>query len=493
MLNCFLGVDIGTTQIKAAIVDEHGGIMDMVNEGNHVYRPHDGWSELDMEEIWQKLCVLTQTLAARNPAAIHQLAGVGITAVGEGLWPLDSEMRPVRRAILWNDTRARNLNISNREAIDGLLVKNSVTPLCSGSPPVILRWLKEHEPEHYRRTAYGVHCGDWLNYRLTGRLATDQTLASTSTINVKTQEYFFELFELLGIGEKAGTMPEIMQTTDIVGCITGEAARATGLRYGIPVIAGALDAAATAFGAGAHKQGDACTVFGTSLCNVALLGEEQVDHSNPCGSTLCGIAPGTFLRMMSTGCGSAAIDWAKRAFAPDLYFDELERQISLTPMGSNGLIFHPYLSGERAPFKDPFASGGFYGLTTSHTRMDMMRAAYEGLILSLKDCYGEIPKGYTRAFAAGGGAGSDLLCSLMASAIGVPVHRPSEKQLGIVGITAAIRYGLGYTKVLEPQLTDGGSFYPNEREAQQLEQLYTQYVSLRNSVQEDWHTSKPTL
>ena len=482
----FLAVDIGTTQIKAAIVDEFGLMIDLVSEGNHVYHPHDGWSEMDMEEIWQKFSALSCALKARNPAAAAQITGVGITAGGEGLWPLDGEMRPVRRAILWNDTRARNLELANRRQIDRLLMEHHVTPLFPASPPMVLRWLRQHEPESYRRTAYSVHCGDYMNYRLTGRLFTDRTLASTASINVKTGAYFYPLFDLMCIGDKAGTMPEILHTTDIVGDVTGEAARETGLPCGTPVIAGALDAAATTFGAGAYRVGDACSVFGTSLCNVAVLNEAQVNHENPCGSTLCGIVPGSYLRMLSTNCGSAFVDWAKEMFAPELQFDELERQITKVPMGSSGLICHPYLNGERAPFKDAFACGGFYGLTVAHTRAEMMRAVYEGLILSLKDCYREIPAVYTRAFVAGGGANSNLLCSLMASAIGVPVKRPVQKQLGISGIAAALRYGLGYTTDLEPAAADGDTFLPNQEDVRALDNIYARYVALRGQMQGYW-------
>ncbi|MEL7604066.1 MAG: FGGY-family carbohydrate kinase, partial [Bacillota bacterium] len=302
-----------------------------------------------------------------------------------------------------------------------------------------------------------------------------------------TGEYFRPLFDWLGIGDKIHSMPEIRRSTDIVGFVTAEAAQATGLPPGTPVIAGALDAAATAFGAGAYQKGDACTIFGTSLCNIAVQSAGEVSHANPCGSTLCGVAPDTYLRMMSTNNGSAFLDWAKGMFAPDLSFEELERQVSAVPMGSSGLLAHPYLNGERAPFQDASASGGFYGLTAGHTRMDVMRAAYEGLILSLKDCYREIPSSFTRAFVAGGGANSDLLCALAASAICVPVHRPRQNQLGICGIAAAVRYALGYAAKLEPPAFDGDTFLPNEQDAEMLNRLYAQYVALREQLRPHWH------
>lgn len=478
--------DIGTTQIKAAITDEQGRILDLMSRPNRVYHPHDGWSELDMEELHQTFCALSRALTERNPDAAAHIKGVGVTALGEGLWPLDCEMRPVRRAILWNDTRARSVEIADRPKLDKLLQEHHITPLFPAAPPMVLRWMRENEPEHYRRTAYGVHCGDYLNYRLTGRLFTDSTLSSTASVNVLTGEYFRPLFDWLCIGDKIQSMPQIRRSTDIVGSVTGEAAQATGLPPGTPVIAGALDAAATAFGAGAYQKGDACTIFGTSLCNIAVQSAEEVSHANPCGSTLCGVAPGTYLRMMSTNNGSAFLDWAKGMFAPDTSFEELERRVRAVPIGSNGLLAHPYLGGERAPFQDASACGGFYGLTAGHTRMDMMRAAYEGLILSLKDCYREIPSAYTRAFVAGGGANSGLLCALTASAIGVPVHRPAQKQLGIRGIAAAVRYALGYSAKLEPPAFCGDTFLPDQEDAQALDHMYAQYVSLREQLQPYW-------
>ncbi len=484
-MECIFAADIGTTQIKAAITDKQGRILDLMSQRNCVYHAHDGWSELDMEELYHTFCALSRALIQRSPAAAH-IKGAGITALGEGLWPLDGEMRPVRRAILWNDTRARSVEIAERQELDKLLQEHHITPLFPAAPPMVLRWMRENEPEHYNRTAHGVHCGDYLNYRLTGSLYTDSTLSSTASVNVRTGEYFHPLFDWLGIGDKIHSMPEIRRSTDIVGFVTAEAAQATGLPPGTPVIAGALDAAATAFGAGAYQKGDACTIFGTSLCNIAVQSTGEVSHANPCGSTLCGVAPDTYLRMMSTNNGSAFLDWAKGMFAPDLSFEELERQVSAVPMGSSGLLAHPYLSGERAPFQDASASGGFYGLTAGHTRMDVMRAAYEGLILSLKDCYREIPSSFTRAFVAGGGANSDLLCALTASAIGVPVHRPRQNQLGICGIAAAVRYALGYAAKLEPPAFDGDTFLPNEQDAEMLNRMYAQYAALREQLRPHW-------
>ncbi len=485
-MECIFAADIGTTQIKAAITDKQGSILDLMSQPNRVYHAHDGWSELDMEELYQTFCSLSRKLTGRNPAAAAQLKGAGITALGEGLWPLDDEMRPVRRAILWNDTRARSLDIPDRPELDELLKEHHITPLFPAAPPVVLRWMRENEPENYRRMAHGVHCGDYLNYRLTGSLCTDRTLASTASVNVLTGEHYYPLFELMGVGDKADAMPEILSSTDIVGYVSAEAENATGIRRGTPVIAGALDAAATAFGAGAYQKGDACTIFGTSLCNIAVQEAQEVSHTSPCGSTLCGIAPGTYLRMMSTNCGSAFIDWAKSMFAPELSFDELERRICEVPIGSNGLLCHPYLNGERAPFKDAFASGSFFGLTARHTRTELLRAAYEGLILSLKDCYREIPSAYTRAFVAGGGANSNLLCALTASAIGVPVYRPAQTQLGICGIAAAVRYALGYVPKLEPPAFFGDTFLPDRQEAEALERMYAQYAALREQMRTYW-------
>lgn len=485
-MDCFFAADIGTTQIKAAITDERGHILDLMSRANRVYHPHVGWSEIDMEELWQAFCSLSRALAERNPDAAALIKGVGITALGEGLWPLDKEKRAVRRAILWNDTRARSLQFENGWELDKLLMEHHITPLFPAAPPVVLWWMQENEPENYRRTAYGVHCGDYLNYRLTGSLCTDSTLASTASVNVLTGKYYYPLFEMMGVGDKADAMPEILSSTDIVGYISAEAEDATGIRRGTPVIAGALDAAATAFGAGAYQKGDACTIFGTSLCNIAVQDAGEVSHANPCGSTLCGVVPGTYLRMMSTNSGSAFIDWAKSMFAPELSFDELERRVCAVPIGSNGLLCHPYINGERAPFKDAFASGSFFGLTAGHTRTELLRAAYEGLILSLKDCYREIPSAYTRAFVAGGGANSDLSCALTASAIGVPVRRPAQKQLGICGIAAAVRYGLGYAPKLEPPVSDGDTFLPDRQDAEALERMYAQYVALREQIRPYW-------
>ncbi|MEL7602814.1 MAG: FGGY family carbohydrate kinase, partial [Bacillota bacterium] len=184
-MECIFAADIGTTQIKAAITDKQGRILDLMSQRNCVYHAHDGWSELDMEELYHTFCALSRALMGRSPAAAH-INGAGITALGEGLWPLDGEMRPVRRAILWNDTRARSVEIAERQELDKLLQEHHITPLFPAAPPMLLRWMRENEPEHYNRTAHGVHCGDYLNYRLTGSLYTDSTLSSTASVNERT-------------------------------------------------------------------------------------------------------------------------------------------------------------------------------------------------------------------------------------------------------------------------------------------------------------------
>ena len=482
MARYYLAVDLGTTHVKAALAGEDGRLGPVVCRDTPVYTPFDGASEMDMEETWQLFCQVTrQLLDGRLDLTI---LGVGISGLGEGLWPVDEGGRPVRRAILWNDVRARELPLEDPN-LDRLLVDRGITPLFPGAPPVILRWLKEREPESYRRVRWGCHSKDWLNFRLTGTMATDYSDASTATVEVRRREYYLPLFDRLGIGDKKNSMPPLFPSSQVVGTVNRQGARESGIPQGTPVIAGALDAAAIALGAGVLEEGDACTVFGTCLANEMLIGEEQLDFSQTCGSHLLSALPTGYLRMMGTTSGCGCLDWARRLLAPDLSYQEQEALIETVPPGSDGVVWHPYLSGERAPFKDAFATGGFFGLRAGQGRGHLLRAAYEGLICSLADCYDHLPPVAGRCWLAGGGTQSALLCRMTASVLGREVLRRPEKELGLQGIAALLRLGVEGKPLSLPE-GPIQRFQPEEALARGLEKSRALYSAAREAVSPWW-------
>lgn len=481
-----LGMDVGTTNIKVILADSCGIILDSACCATAVQMPFDGASEMDMDDLWQRLCALTNQLKSRNPETWGLIAGAGISAQGDGMWAIDRQGNPAGRAILWNDTRTRVLTGIDEEALDQFLMKQSSTALFAGAFPLILKWIKLHEPERYSRIDKVFRCKDWLNLRLTGNTASDHTDFSTCGINIFTHEYIFELFDLLDISEAKTMLPPLIASTDIVGRVSDLAEQQSGIPAGVPVIAGAIDVVATSLGAGVDTVGDSCTILGTTVCNEILIDASQVNTAERTGSALCSIFPGKFLRVMANNSGNSTIDWAKGILAPDIEISALKTELEKIPTGCRGLIYHPYIRGERAPFRNPFACGGFYGLTAQHTRFEMLRAAYEGMVLSIKDCYNALPKTGGKIFLSGGGAASDFSCQLIAHALGKEVIRPNHKELCARGIVEAVKIGLNLDPGPYQCAEDFDLFVPDLAQTEKFETLYGQFIALKDSMTEFW-------
>jgi sugar (pentulose or hexulose) kinase len=482
----FLAVDSGTTRMKAALLDARGRKRALVDCSLPVSHPFDGASEMDMPSVWAALCGLTRNLAERHPALWPDLAGMAVSGQGDGLWPVDRAGEPVRPAILWNDTRARRLDLPEGFEIEAFSRGNAVTPPFPGAVHLLLLWLRRNEPEGYQRIHCALHCKDWLAYRLTGELATDYTDASTAVMNVLERRYVGELLERMGIPEALGRLPDPRPAGSPLGRITPAASRQSGLPPGLPVLTGALDVAAVAAGAGAVLPGDAVAIVGTTLGNAVVLGRDQVDHTDSRGSTLCHVHPERYLRLMATSSGTGSLDWVRRLVAPDLAFTDLEPALARIPLGCEGAMFHPYLHGERAPFRNPLACGGFNGLTERHTPMHLLRAAHEGLALSFRDCQHYLPAA-TRMTISGGGAASDLLCQMFADCLNRPVHRPGFSELGLAGTAQLVWRGLGYAGDLPLQEdTPPREFLPDPVRHERFEDLYALFLTFRAGVEPYW-------
>ena len=483
----FLGIDAGTTKLKVALLDVEGRIIDLMATAIQVMNPFEGACEIDMHRLWLQMCELTRNLEQRNKKIWNDIVGVGITGQGDGFWPIDEDGNPVRNAILWNDTRTRSLDTHNKEQIEEICIKNYVTPMFAGAAPMILKWMSEYEQKNFQRVSSILHCKDWLNYKLTGKIFTDYSDASTAMMNIFDKKYEWRLLDLLDLSETEKLFPKPLPSTSIIGGITKSASLESGIKIGTPIIAGAIDIAAVGLGMGMGEIGEAGTIVGTTLGNEVILDDQQVDHRDTKGSILCHIIPERYIRLMATVNGTSTLDWTRNILVPQMTFEEIEDKIQEIPIGSNGIIYHPYLNGERAPFRNPFACGGFYGLTTRHTNFDMIRAAYEGLALSLYDCYENLPSIKEHIYISGGGSESNLLCQMFSDCLGKTVLRPTTKELGISGIVMALKIGLGYTN--EYTTTNRNrvdTFVCNPENHQKFMALYHMFKNMRVSVAQYW-------
>jgi len=481
---CFICVDAGTTRLKAALLDGNGGQLDIAGQQLQVLHPFDGACESDMLSFYRVFCSTIKELYDRNKERWNIL-GLGITGQGDGFWAVNKQGEPVRNAILWNDTRVKNMNFSDLDNINDYCINHSVTSLFSGAAPLLAKWVKEKEPQNYSRVYKILHCKDWLNYKLTGNFATDYSDASTAVFNIFKKSYSTEVLGMLGIPESLNLFPMAYPSSKIVGLVNERASFDTCLAKGTPVICGAIDVTAAALGIGLKKTGQACTIVGTTLCNEILLDEK--DAKNPCvsGSVLDFVSKDKYLRIMAALSGASTLDWARSIIVPELPFDELEECMKKIPCGCEGVIYLPYIYGERSPFKNPLACGGFYGLTERHSRFHLIRAAYEGLALSMYDCYMNLPQVFDKVYISGGGAQSSFICQLFSDCLGKPMVRKKIYEPGIQGIYYLLReaFDMGIEASGCP---DSEVFMPDNTNHMVYIRLYKLFKELRGNMKGYW-------
>lgn len=490
-MDAFLGIDAGTTNVKALLLDGGGALLAARSAPVSLMRPFPGASEIDMGALWAIVASLTAALRQDAPGAFSALRGVGVCAQGDGLWAITEGGEPAGPAILWNDTRASGFPDIDMAGLDEYLVAQSSTALFPGALPMILKWLSLNDQGYYRRIHRAAHAKDWLNFRLTGRFVSDCTDFSTAGIDIFRRQHVTALYDKLHIPEAAAMLPELVDTRSIIGTVSAAAARETGIPEGTPVSAGVMDVISTALGAGVSAPGDGCIILGTTLCNEILLDETQVDITDRRGSTLNSVYPGRYLRVMAALSGTSTVDWAKGVLAPELSFEELAAELTHIPPGSRGILYQPYIAGERAPFRNPFACGGFHGLTVRHTRFDMLRAVYEGMALSIRDCFSSLPAATGKLYLSGGGARSGFTCGLVASALSRPVYRLREEDLAARGAVRALKLALGMSDGVETGAAE--EFLPCKEETAAFDRLFPQFVGLQSAMGGFWEARRAFL
>jgi sugar (pentulose or hexulose) kinase len=481
----FIGIDAGTTCIKAAIVSEDGSFIDSASENVSLYMPSEDFCELDMMKLWKSLCLILMRLKEKNSGVWGDIKGIGITGQGDGLWAIDKEGDPVRNAILWNDTRTKHLKLENRDEIEGICAGCHANPLYAGSNIHILRWLQEKEPETPGKIHKIFHCKDWLNYKLTSVISSDYTDMTTALMNLKKKEFSREVLDALDLAQYMELFALPVDSSEIIGSVTEKASRETGLNPGIPVIAGAIDVAAVAVGLGAVRTGDTCIIVGTTLANQTIIKESDIDFNK--GLILSHIPRDSYICIMPTLSGASAIDWAKKLLYPELSYENIEKIINRVPIGSRGIIYHPYLQGERAPFRNPFAAGSFFGLKSTHNKEDLMRAAFEGLAMTLYDCFESLPVTNDKVFISGGAAKNDTLCQMAADCLGKGVVRVMEKEAGIKGIVSVVKVSLGHEKDYgAAKITVDKEFTADPERHLKYESIFRLFKNLRYDYEKHW-------
>lgn len=427
MTQALLGIDIGTSGCKALLIDGEGAVLVSRTETYGLARPRPGWTEQD-PALWIEgaRAAVASVLSGRPDVAI---AAVGLSGQMHGLTPLDAGHKVLRPAILWNDQRngAECAAITERAGgVESLLAQTNNRMLVGYTGGKIV-WMRNHEPELFARLRHVVNPKDYLRLALTGEIATEVSDASgTGLFDIRARRWAADLLDLLEIDP--GILPRCSESHVISGRVSRSAAQLFGIPEGTPVAGGGGDSVIQTLGSGVIAPGELQTTTGTAGIVAAALDEPV---ANPDGrlQVFCNVSPAKWHCMGVSLNAGGAMEWFRGALAgfrggeaPSA--QEIALIAAEAPPGSRGLLFLPYLNGERCPHPDPEARGGFIGLTARHNAADMARSLMEGVVHSFRDIYALMESagiGRTVIKASGGGARSALWRQMQADLFGCDV------------------------------------------------------------------------
>jgi xylulokinase len=426
-MSVLLGLDIGTTGARAIAVDESGAVIAEASAEYPLYTPRPGWTEQHPEDWWRAAReVLSRVAADIGGRAV----GVGLTGQMHGSVFLDRTNAVVRPALLWNDQRTARqcAEITERVGADRL-VRITGNPALTGFQAPKVLWLRVEEPQNYRRLAHVLLPKDYVRLQLTGEMATDASDASgTLLLDVARRDWSTEILGRLEIPVE--WLPRVYEGPEATGQLRKDVAEELGLPVGIPVAAGGGDNAAAAVGTGIVVEGLVSSSIGTSG---VVFAHAQTFTPDPSGRVhaFCHAVPGEYHLMAVTLAAGGSLRWWRTVLGAARSYDELAELARGAPPGGEGLLFLPYLTGERTPHLDSSARGAFFGLTARHTAAHLTRALMEGVVFSLKDGL-EIIRGLgvpiEQVRAIGGGARSAFWRQLQADIYGLPIHRTEAEE-----------------------------------------------------------------
>jgi xylulokinase len=413
-VTALVGLDVGTTGVKALAVSPDGEVLARAERGYDLSSPHPGWSEQDPEDWWR---AAQDALGALD---VPEIAGIGFSGQMHGLVVLDAEDRLLRPAILWNDQRtaAECAEIEDRVGFERLLALTGNRALTGFTAPKLL-WLARHEPEVYAQIAHALLPKDYVRFRLTGERATDVADASgTLLLDVPHRRWSQEVLAALDL--PAEWLPRVLESPDV----SGET------EEGVPVAAGAGDQAAGALGVGVDRPGPVSVVLGTSGVVFAALPRFETDEQGRVHA-FCHAVPGGWHAMGVMLSAAGSLRWLGDVAAPGGDYGALIGEAERWEPGVEGLTFLPYLSGERTPHADPHARGAFVGLTQRHDRGALARAVLEGVAFGLRDSLELLAAIGVQAEvgrASGGGSRSSLWLRIVASVLGLPLEKTAVEE-----------------------------------------------------------------
>jgi xylulokinase len=439
-----LGIDVGTGGTRAVLLDQAGRVLGAATaEHAEMASPQLGWAEQDPRDWWRAARVAIEECLTAAGVTGAEVSAVGLSGQMHGLVLLDAAGEVVRPALLWCDQRTEEecREITERVGVKRL-IELVANPALTGFTLPKIWWVRKHEPELWSRVRSIMLPKDYVRFKLTGTRATDVADASgTLLFDVVKRKWSAEMLEASDL--KAEILPEVFESPQITGRVTKDGARASGLREGTPVVAGGGDQAAGAVGMGIVAPGNVSATIGTSGVVFAATSDPVVEPKGRI-HTFCHAIPGRWHVMGVTQGAGLSLRWFRDQFTAGASYDALMIEAAAAPAGSDGLLWAPYLMGERTPHLDPNARGAVVGLTAQHTRAHVVRAILEGVAFSLRDTFTifrELGVPLKSIRLGGGGARSYLWQQIQADIYGMPVDLVAAEEGAAYG--AALLAGVG--------------------------------------------------
>ena len=483
----FLGIDVGTGGTRALILDELGRVVASGTEEHAPFAtPQLGWAEQDPQDWWRACIVAVRRALANLGTRKNEIACVGFSGQMHGAVLLDALDEVIRPALIWCDQRTEPQvqELSELFSADRLIQLTCNAPLTNFTLTKLL-WVRENEPQNWERVAHVLLPKDYVRFHLTGERAIDVADASgTLLLDVARRQWSSEVLDQTRIDRQL--LPTLHESPEVCGQVSARAAQATGLRAGTPVVAGAGDQAAGAVGMGIVRPGTVSATIGTSGVVFAATDRPALDPKGRI-HTFCHAIPGRWHVMGVTQAAGLSLRWFRDRFGvvaqdgSDPY-EQLSGEAAAAPPGSDGVLWAPYLMGERTPHLDPNARAALIGLTAAHTRAHVVRAILEGVAFSLRDTFTifkEMNVPVDRIRLGGGGARSALWRQIQADVYTHAVERVQTEEGAAYG--AAILAGVGarnwhsVEEACDAVVRTAEKIQPNAESSAILEEAYRTY------------------
>lgn len=485
-----LGVDVGTSGTKALLIDESGKVVARAVSEYPLYTPKPLWAEQEPADWWRATCESIREVLNRAGVSGKEVKGVGLSGQMHGSVFLDENNQVIRPAILWCDQRtAFECQWITETVGRDRVVELTSNPVLTGFQAGKIIWLRNNEPEAYARVRKVLLPKDYIRYLLTGEYATEVSDASgTSLFNVRKRQWANEMLDAIGVPRE--WMPRVYESPEVTGRITAEASAATGLEEGTPVVGGGGDQAAGAVGNGIVETGVVSVSVGTSGVVFAFADEPVVDPGLRT-HTFCHAVPGKWHVMGVMLSAGGSLRWWRDTFATEEKnvatamrvdpYELITAEAAQAPLGAEGLVFLPYLTGERTPHADPHARGVFFGVTLRSDRSHFARAILEGVAFGLRDSFEilkEMGLPITQVRASGGGARSAVWRQILADVTGYDHLTINVDEGPAFGVALLAGVGTGVWQSVPEACHSTIEVVSNTRANAESHQLYEPYYGL---------------